>query len=188
MQPELKREVPEIRTERLVLRALRFSDAAAIFAYAQDAEVAQHTLWDPHQTIRDSHAFLEFASDQFRAGRMLVWGITLKPVDRVIGTVGLANIASQHQRAELGFALARDCWNQGITTEAAKAVVDFGFAKLNLNRIEAFCKPENLGSARVLEKVGMKLEGVLRQHQFIKGRFEDLSLYSVLQSVYRVIA
>ncbi len=182
MQPDFKREVPEIKTERLVLRALRYSDAAAIFAYAQDPEVAQHTLWDPHKTLRDSHAFLDFVTDQFRAGRMFVWGITVKPLDRVVGTVGLANVAAHHLRAELGFALARDCWNKGITTEAAKAVVEFGFSKFHLNRIEAFCKTANLPSARVLEKSGLRLEGVLREHQFIKGQFEDLKLYAVLKS------
>ncbi len=180
MQPERHREVPEIETERLVLRMLRWSDLAAIFAYAHDPDVARHTLWEPHQTTRDSQAFLEFAFEQSRIGSMYVWGITLKGDDRVIGTIGLANRAVQHARAELGFALARPCWNRGITTEAAKAVLRFGFEQLRLNRIEAFCKPANLASARVLEKAGMSLEGVLRRHQYIKGHFEDLRLYAIL--------
>ena len=182
MQPELRREVPSIQTERLVLRALRFSDAAAIFSYAKDPEVAQYTLWDPHQTVRDSQAFLDFASDQYRAGMMFVWGITVKPDTRVVGTVGLANHAAQHLRAELGFALGRDYWNQGITTEAARAVLGFGFSALGLNRIEAHCIPANLASARVLQKIEMKLEGLLRQRQMIKGQLEDLELYALLKS------
>lgn len=182
MQPELRREVPTIETERLFMRALRASDAAAIFAYAKDWEVAQHTLWEPHQSPRESQAFLDFASDKFRAGLMFVWGITVQPVDRVVGTIGLANYAPQDLRAELGFALARDYWNQGITTEAARAVLRFGFAEIGLNRIEAQCKPANFASARVLRKVGMEFEGLLRQRQMIKGQFEDLELYALLKS------
>lgn len=181
MQPEVGRQVPLIQTERLILRPLRYSDAAAIFAYAQDPEVARHTLWEPHTSVGDSQAFLDFVNDQYREFRMFVWGITRPPDDRVVGTIGLANYAPQHARAELGFALARTLWNQGITTEAVVPVLRFGFTNLHLNRVEAFCKAANVASARVIEKSGLTFEGVLRQRDSIKGAFEDLKLYALLR-------
>jgi ribosomal-protein-alanine N-acetyltransferase len=81
--------------------------------------------------------------------------------------------------------LARRLWNQGLMTEAVREIVRFGFERMNLNRIEARCKIANVGSARVMEKVGLSFEGVLREHQYAKGVFEDLKLYSILRSEWQ---
>jgi [ribosomal protein S5]-alanine N-acetyltransferase len=184
MQPEPARYIPELRTERLILRALHPGDEADVFAYAQDPEVARHTLWEPHRSIEDSRAFLDFVGQQHRSGHAFVWGIVDKHQIRVIGSIGLANYVAQHSRAELGFAIARPFWNQGYTSEAVSAVMSFAFRDLQLNRIEAYCKVENFASARVLEKSGMHLEGVLREREFIKGNFEDLKLYAIVRAEY----
>lgn len=180
MQPELVRNIPEIGTERLLIRPLEMSDEADVFAYARDPEVARHTLWEPHESIRDTLAFLAFVAEQHRTGRAFIWGIAYRAELRVIGTIGLTNYMAQHARAELGFAIGRPYWNQGYTTEAVRAVLSFGLRDLGLNRIEAFCKVENIGSARVMEKSGMRFEGVLRQREYIKGHYEDLKLYAIL--------
>jgi RimJ/RimL family protein N-acetyltransferase len=184
MQPKAPCCIPNLATARLVLRSLRYDDVSDIFAYARDPEVARHTLWEPHRSERDSEAFFDFVAHQQGTDRMFVWGITLKPNDHIIGTIGLANYVPAHARAELGFAIGRQYWNQGLTTEAVAAVLKFGFDELELNRIEAYCKVVNLASARVLEKSGMSLEGVLRQRDRIKGKFEDLSLYAILKQDY----
>src|SRR5512146_1366713 len=107
-----------------------------------------------------------------------MWAIVDRLNAHVIGTIGLTSYMAQHARAELGFAIARPYWNQGYTTEAVRALLGFALHDLGLNRIEAFCKVENIGSARVMEKAGMQLEGVLRQREFIKGRYEDLRIYA----------
>jgi ribosomal-protein-alanine N-acetyltransferase len=184
MFPELVHAVPDLETERLLLRAPQYSDVADIFAYASDPEVALHTLWEPHQGYEDTRNFLDFVMDQRRSGRVIVWAMVPKTEGRVIGTIGLANCVAQHARAELGFAIARRTWNQGYTSEAARAVLRHAFCQLGFNRIEAFCKIQNTASARVLEKSGFRFEGILRQRELIKGRFEDLKLYAILREDY----
>ncbi len=184
MFPELVREIPELETERLLLRAPGYSDVVDIYDYASDPQVALHTLWEPHQSLEDTRNFLDFVFDQRRSGRSVVWAIVRKDERCVIGTVGLANWAHQHSRAELGFAIARRCWNQGYTSEAVSAVLRYAFLDVGLNRVEALCKVENGASARVLEKAGMRFEGILRQREFIKGRFEDLKLFAIVRDEY----
>lgn len=98
-----------------------------------------------------------------------------------VGTCGYVWWLPRHARAEIAYALARRCWNQGLTTEAVRALVAFGFSTMQLNRVEARCEIPNVASARVMEKAGMSFEGVLRQHMFAKGRYVDLKLYSILK-------
>jgi ribosomal-protein-alanine N-acetyltransferase len=90
----------------------------------------------------------------------------------------------KHSRAEIGYVIGRKYWGEGLMTEAVKEVIRFGFERMNLNRIQATCFPENIGSYRVMEKAGMKFEGTLREQMFIKGRFQDLKLYSILRKEY----
>ena len=85
------------------------------------------------------------------------------------GSVGIYRDGPHH--AEMGFAVSRDRWGQGYATEAARAVLEFGFADLGVRRIWATCRPENVGSCRVLEKIGMIREGHLREHVLIRGRW-----------------
>ena len=86
-----------------------------------------------------------------------------------------------HARAEIGYALARKYWGQGLMTEAVRAMLDYGFNLLRLNRIEARCDVENIASWRVMEKAGMKFEGVLRQNIFLHGRPRDARMYGILR-------
>ncbi|HYG99939.1 MAG TPA: GNAT family N-acetyltransferase [Terriglobales bacterium] len=185
MQPEMVRYIPEIVTERLLLRALRPTDEIDVFSYARDPEVANHTLWEPHENLNDTRVFLAFVAEQHRSGRSFIWAIVHNRDRRVIGTVGLTAYVPNHARAEMGFAIARPYWNQGYTTEAVKAMLSFALRDLGLNRVEAFCKLENIGSARVMEKAGMRFEGILRGREFIKGRYEDVRMYAMLKQDLR---
>jgi len=82
---------------------------------------------------------------------------------------------------EIAYALARQHWNEGYTTEAVRAIIAFGYRTMRLNRIEARCDIPNIASARVMEKAGMKFECVLRQHMFVKNVDVDLKMYSILR-------
>ena len=184
-KPKIKKfRIESLETERLLLRPLRMSDAAAIFAYASDPEVSRNVRFRTHRKIAESRAFLRFVMKRYRSGAEPVWGIELKADRRVIGSIGMVDWRRNHRRAEMGYALHRDSWDRGIATEAARAVVAFGFVKMDLNRIEAGCYPQNPASARVLEKCGFKFEGMLRQHEYIKGKFRDARLYSLLREEF----
>ncbi len=84
-------------------------------------------------------------------------------------------------RAEIGYALSREYWGQGYMTECVKRLIEFGFKNMDLVRIEARCVLMNIGSSRVMEKSGMELEGTLRKHILIKGKFEDVKIYSIIK-------
>jgi ribosomal-protein-alanine N-acetyltransferase len=99
----------------------------------------------------------------------------------VIGTSFLHSYHAQHQRAAIAFNLAKALWGQGYATEAARAVIRAGFMYYGLNRIEGTCMLGKVASARVMEKVGMRCEGMLRQYIWAKDAFHDLKLYAILR-------
>jgi [ribosomal protein S5]-alanine N-acetyltransferase len=174
------RELPVLETPRLVLRRMEESDAEDVYEYASDPAVAEHTSWEPHQSIDVSTAF---AASQAR-GRGCAWGIVHRTDQKVIGTCGIVRERAPY-RGEINFALSRKYWNQGYMTEAVREVIGFGFEVLGLHRIQARCKVANVGSARVMEKAGMTFEGVLREYSFSKGEYLDLKMYSILRREWR---
>jgi ribosomal-protein-alanine N-acetyltransferase len=175
-------DLPVLPTERLRLRRLDLDDAPDVFAYASDPEVSRYTTWEAHKTIQDSLAFLMSAIELYKTFQVAPWGMEHKREAKIIGTCGFVYWNLRHRRAEIAYALARPYWNQGYTTEAVRAVLDFGYRVMGLNRIEARCDVPNVASARVMEKAGMKFEGVLRRHMFVKNTYVDLKMYSVLRN------
>jgi ribosomal-protein-alanine N-acetyltransferase len=99
----------------------------------------------------------------------------------LVGACGLVNWEAEHARAEVGFVLSREYWGRGLMSEAVRAILRFGFERMNLNRIEARCIAENAASARVMEKAGMVYEGTLCQREYIKGAYRDIKLYAILK-------
>jgi [ribosomal protein S5]-alanine N-acetyltransferase len=180
----LFRDLPTLETPRLILRKLRLSDAQDVFAYASDPEVTRFVAWEPHRTVEDSLRFLGEVIQQYEDDAVSVWGITLKSTRQVIGNCGFVNWYFMDSRAEIGYAMGRPHWGQGLMTEAVRELVKFGFETMLLNRLEARCEPANVGSERVMQKVGMTYEGTLREHMFIKGSYRDLKLYSLLRAEY----
>ena len=173
--------LPELKTDRLILRPLRMSDARDMYAYAQDPEVSRHVLWSAHTSIFQTRTFLRSAIRQYRRGEPGSFAIVLKASGRMIGTVGFMWIDREYKSAEVGYSLSREYWNQGVMTEALRRVVDFGFQEMRLNRIEAQHETDNPASGRVMAHVGMRQEGILRQRLKNKGKFVDVALYAILR-------
>ena len=178
---EVLKDLPTLETERLILRKMVLNDAEAVFAYASNSEVSRYTLWETHRSIEDSRAFLEFATQKYENGGEPDWGIVYRGNGCLVGACGLVNWEAEHARAEVGFVLSRDYWGRGLMSEAVRAILRFGFERMNLNRIEARCIAENAASARVMEKAGMVYEGTLRQREYIKGTYRDIKLYAILK-------
>lgn len=149
-------------TPRLRLRPPAPGDAAAVFAsYARDPEVTRYVSWRAHPTIAVTRKFL---ADYCVAGRtrgdVFSWLITLAEGGDVAGMIDLRPVTT---RVEVGYVLARRYWGRGLMTEAVGAVVDWAIAQRDVQRVWAVVDLENLASQRVLEKVGMEREGVLRR-------------------------
>lgn len=173
--------LPVLTTPRLTLRPMTMRDAADIYAYSRDPEVARHVLWDAHQSLSDSKAYLRYIIRQYREGTPSSYGIVLNATGRLVGTIGFMWYNHENKTAEVGYSLARSLWNNGLMTEALAAVLDMGFNELNLHRIEAQHESVNPASGRVMEKCGMRHEGRLRGRIFNKGRFVDVELYAILR-------
>jgi [ribosomal protein S5]-alanine N-acetyltransferase len=175
-------DLPELETQRLLLRRMRLDDAEAMFAYASDPEVTRYVLFETHRSVEDSESFLRLATEGYERGDFGGWGVVLKDSGAFVGTCGMdVGYAPEHARAELGYVLSREHWGRGLMPEAVRAVIRFGFRRVGLNRIQARCIAENAASARVMEKAGMTYEGTLRESEFIKGAYRDMKLYSILR-------
>ena len=102
----------------------------------------------------------------------------------MIGTCGYLHNVVEHNRIEIGYDLSPESWGKGIMTETLKAVIHFAFSELNVNKIEAQITSENDASLHLVSKLGFHRDGVLREHEFEKGRYIDLVIYSLLKSEY----
>lgn len=176
--------MPDLDTPRLRLRKLTMQDAHDIYHYSKDFEVARHVLWDAHRSIGESRAYLRFMLRKYRLHEPASWGIEYLATGEIIGTIGFMWIQSDNASAEIGYSLSRDYWNRGIMTEALKAVIEYGFSALNLNRIEAQHETTNPASGAVMRKCRMQKEGTLRSRLMNKGRFVDVDLYAILRKDY----
>ena len=169
-------DLPELRTKRLLLRAYRSEDVDDVFAYATDPEWGRYLpLPDPY-TRRSAEEFVASAilADPDTSA---MWAIVHE--GRVSGGIDLR--VRDGRWAEMGYSIARPLWGQGLVTEAATAVVAHGFEKLGLARIQALADIRNTGSWRVMEKLGMKREGLLRGNRLIHDQRVDDVLYAILR-------
>ena len=177
---ELLTPFPSLPTARLILRALRPDDLDDLFADASDPEIDRYTPWTRYQSVAEAQTDLDnYIADYERHG-LGVWGIEQRDEQRLIGIINISPPHPHDRRSEMGFTIARSHWGKGYATEAAQAVLHFGFEKLQLVRIEAVCLPENVASARVLLKIGMQYEGLLHNYQIWRGKPCDLQMYAII--------
>lgn len=167
------------QTERLILREFSRDDWRAVHLYASDAAVVQFMDWGPNTEEETRGFLLRVMAAQTESPRQVYeLAITRGEDGRLIGGVSLHREA--HFQAALGYCLNRRFWGQGFAAEAAQALCGYGFRELGLHRIFATCRPGNVASARVMEKIGMQREGVLREHFWAKAHWQNSFLYSVL--------
>jgi [ribosomal protein S5]-alanine N-acetyltransferase len=170
-----------LSTDRLLLRPFQEQDYEAVHAYASDPDVTRYTSFGPNSPD-ETREFLRRSLENIHQEprRQYLFAVVLKEDDRLIGGTGLAVSADEPRIAELGFVLHRDAWGQGYAAEAARTLIDFGFEQLGLNRIYACYHPDNRASARVMEKIGMRYEGLLRECVFLKGSWWDFGQYAMI--------
>ncbi len=177
--------VPTLITERLILRAFTLDDAKRVQQRAGAFEIADTTGHIPHP-YPDSAAedWIGGHAQEFADGDSATFAITLRATGELSGAIGLT-IHPKNSSAELGYWLGVPFWNCGYMTEAARAVIHFGFDSLQLNRIYASHFPRNSASGRVMQKAGMTYEGTLRAHFVRWEKPEDLVYYGILKSEWK---
>lgn len=181
--------IPNLKTDRLVLRAFNNADAGRVQTLAGEFEIADTTLSIPHP-YGDGVAeeWIKTHAENFENRKSLTLAICLADSNSVIGAVGLMNLNPQHQNAELGYWIGKPYWNRGYCTEACLRVLEFGFQELDLHRIYAHHMTRNPASGKVLTKIGMKHEGRVRESIVKWDEFEDIDLYGILKSEFKSVA
>lgn len=171
---------PTIETDRLRLRPFTPADAPTVKRLAGEREIAATTINIPYP-YEDGMAesWIAGHADLWQRGAGVVCAVETREHCRLVGASGL-RIEADHRRAELGYWVGRQWWGRGYATEAARALVAFAFDRLGLQRIFARHFASNPASGRVLQKIGMRREGVLRRHVIKWGRFEDLVMCGLL--------
>jgi RimJ/RimL family protein N-acetyltransferase len=172
---------PAIETERLLLRPFQLSDAEDVQRLAGDRAIADTTLEIPHPYADGmAEEWISTHQPKFEAGELSNFAIVLRISGELVGAIGL-RIVPRFERAELGYWIGWSYWKNGYCTEAGRAVLQYGFLVLKLNRIHASHLTRNPASGRVMQKMGMAHEGRARQHGKKWDKFEDLELYYILR-------
>ncbi|MFC4403859.1 GNAT family N-acetyltransferase [Gracilibacillus xinjiangensis] len=174
-------DLPRLETDRLILRKMTLEDAEDIYLYGSDEEVSKYVTWNTHQSLSDTKGFVEFIINQYENSQIAPWGMEYKENGKFIGTIDFVSWEPQHKTAEIGYVLSKQYWGKGLTTEAAREIISFGFKEMDLVRIQAKCFVENTASQRVMEKAGMSFEGIIRKGMFLKGKHRDLRMYSIIK-------
>jgi len=169
-----------IITNRLHLRPFQIGDADDVLEYASDTEYGKYEVKVPQPfTLNDAREFVARFSNPQQLEEIKMLAMVLG--NKVIGQVYLNLLDPENERAELAWMLSKALWGQGFTTEAAKAILDWGFQNLKLNKIYARCDFRNVRSVRVMEKLGMKREGLLRCNSKWLGQYIDELYYGILR-------
>lgn len=171
-----------LRTRRLCLRYFQWEDWPVVHAWSTDPETIHHVPGELPTAEETRAAVQSWMNGQRDSPPHYDFAVTLVAGEPLIGWCCIQLSAEDERLGELMYVFRRNAWGQGYATEAARALLDFGFSQLKLHRIHATCRPENRASWRVLEKLGMHNEGRLRQNTWIRGKWCDSYLYAILES------
>lgn len=173
-------------TDRLTLREFVADDWPAVLAYQSDPRYLRYYAWTGRTPAAVQEFIGWFLADQQAEPRLCrQLAVTLTATGELIGNCGIRLKSADAIQGDIGYELAPNHWGHGYATEAAKAMVAYGFTTLKLHRIWAECVADNTASARVLTKVGMQLEGRLRENEYYKGRYWDTLIFGLLADEWR---
>lgn len=173
-----------LETGRLILRRYVNADAAAMYKnWASDEEVTRFLTWPTHPNQEVSGRVIEDWVNQYSDDSYYHWAVVLKDNgEEPIGDIAVVSLKENVSMAHVGYCIGRNWWHQGITSEALKAVMEFLFDVVDVNRIEARHDPRNPNSGKVMEKCGMKYEGTLHSSDWNNQGICDACYYALLKS------
>ena len=173
-----------LETDRLILRRFVNEDAAAMYKnWASDEEVTKYLTWPTHSSQEISRSVTESWVKRYTNENYYQWAIVLKDNgNEPIGSITVLNMKEDISMAHIGYCIGRTWWYRGITSEALKAVMDFLFDVVDVNRIEARHDPRNPNSGKVMKKCGMKYEGTLRSSDRNNQGICDANYYGILRN------
>ena len=172
----------KLETDRLILRRFEINDAEDMYKnVTSDSAVNKFLTWKLHESITETVALISEWNERYRSNERYCWAIVLKEIGEVIGTIAVPTIKKRTETVEVTYCIGSNWWGQGIVVEALHAVIDYLFDIVKVNRIEAGFDVNNPNSGRVMEKVGMKKEGILRQGGCNNQGLFDIVFYAILR-------
>ncbi|MBH0160473.1 GNAT family N-acetyltransferase [Fictibacillus sp. 26RED30] len=177
---------PLIDTDRLLLRPLKQSDTQSVFDHwLSDERVADNRVNAAQTSIAQTEERVKKIVIQYENKEFCYWGIELKKSGELIGEIDLYGFDSSTDNCEVSYSLGFKWWNHGYGTEALKAVVEYGFRHMDIHKISAAHNTDNPASGRIMIKVGMKQEGVIRHMiRNAKNQYKDCAVYGILREDY----
>ena len=176
---------PELKTGRLICRQIIDADAVALHEIWSDPEVTRYFSLEPFQSLAETREMMELLNSLPRLNQGIRWAVVWIADNAVLGTCGFHNYKPAHHRAEMGYELGRQHWGKGFMSEAAQAILRYGFTSAGFNRVEAFVNYGNQNSTRLLKRAGFHLDGLLRQYELNRGKFADQYCYSLLKADWK---
>ncbi len=181
-------KIPTLMTARLTLRGMKTMDSYDMYEYACRQDVTRYLTWQPHPSRDYTKDYLDYIGKCYRNGEFFDWAVIWcadgDMYRKMIGTCGFTRFDFDNNSAEVGYVINPEFRGRGVAPEALSRVLEFGFRELKLNRIEARYMVGNEVSRRVMEKVGMKFEGVRRQSLLNRGEYVDVGYCSILANEY----
>lgn len=176
----------KLKTERLVLRRFTLEDAQEMFDnWATDEKVTKYLSWNLHSSVKETKTILADWVKQYENPETYNWVIEYNGT--IIGNISIHTLSNKHSRGEVGYCMGSKYWNMGIMTEAFRAVLKYLFEEVGFHRICGFHDTRNIGSGRVMQKNGMKFEGIFREHMLRKGGvYGDVAWYGIIKDDWLV--
>lgn len=172
---------PTLSTERLVLRSHTSSDLQDLYRMRTNDAVTKY-LDRPKQSFEETAELLQKIMNGILNNEAISWVICRKDDPSMMGSIAFWRTIPEHHRAEIGYMLLPEHWGGGLMSEALTAVLRYGFHQMNLHSVEANVNPENLASARLLEKAGFRQEAYFKENYFFDGQFLDSAIFSLLKA------
>lgn len=172
-------DLPELDTQRLKLVKITEEYAKDMYEYSSDVDVTRYLTWSPHSSEKETERYIKLLQKRYKSGAFNDWGLVYKENGKLIGTCGYTSFDWEKNTAEIGYVLSKDYWGMGLAVEAAKAVIDFGVETFGFEGFCAKCIQGNDASMRVMQKLGMSLEGIYKNGMFIKGEYKTIIVYSM---------
>ncbi|MCL1873300.1 MAG: GNAT family N-acetyltransferase [Clostridiales bacterium] len=173
-----------VETDRLILRPYNFKYINDYYSLMSDHLVWGYSTIIPHENILQSEQKLREIIAQYADGFIGFHALFRKDGNIFIGEAGILSFDDEANKCVIGYNLLPDFWRKGYATEISESLIEYAFAELHIERIEALALKSNTASCKVLEKSGMHLEGVLRHFTKIRGAYEDVCYYSIIRSDY----
>ncbi len=176
--------IPNLKTDRLILRQIIPSDCKDIYEYSRIKDVTKYLLWNRHESIEYTKYYINSVRRLYKKGEFYDWAVVIKESGKMIGTCGFTEINQTHLRAEVGYVINPSYQGMGYATEAVMAVISFAFNHLGMHRVEAHYMKGNEKSLAVMKRCGMSEEGMLKDFMLVKGMFRDIGICSVTKDEF----